>query len=258
MQSEASCRLSEPRSIPTLLWGQSPTQPQLPPVTSTAQMPFAAWCPSPTIDVWSAFQQQLNQYSTLTRSLVKCTDKLHAANTELVKIVESQNEIINSQQDTIKMWRHIMVDQEDANKILARTMARYRSEAQKWLRKASNLIGNTNLYFQSRTRLEVKKSYHREYKRSRSRSRSRERETGFKDTSRPRDSKRARVERESSLGESRVERESDLGSPRSEPTGRLPIGGETPNPFGPKGVECAEEGEIPSSNNPSITKNCYK
>jgi hypothetical protein len=33
------------------------------------------------------------------------------------------------------------------------------------------------------------------------------------------------------------EHESSLGSPRSEPTGRLPIGGGTPNPFGPEGVE---------------------
>jgi hypothetical protein len=34
-----------------------------------------------------------------------------------------------------------------------------------------------------------------------------------------------------------VERESSLGSPGVEPTGRLPIGGGTPNPFGPEGVE---------------------
>jgi hypothetical protein len=34
-----------------------------------------------------------------------------------------------------------------------------------------------------------------------------------------------------------LERESGLGSPRIEPTDRLPIGGSTPNPFGPEGVE---------------------
>jgi hypothetical protein len=33
------------------------------------------------------------------------------------------------------------------------------------------------------------------------------------------------------------ERESSLGSTLGEPTGRLPIGGSTPNPFGPEGVE---------------------